>query len=118
MSYVVRQGKRIEVESVETETPPKKTKTPFKAQWVKFPRVWFEVLQQSKSASTYQLALAILFEAFKRQHDGGEIVLSSVMTRMPRCTKMRAVKELAMLGLIKVQQNGHQASRVSIIYYD
>ena len=117
MNYVIRQGRRIEVETVETGISPKKIHKPFKARWVKFPLRWVEMLEPSKSVSTYQLALAILFEGFKRKHDGGEIALSSMVARMPRCTKMRAAKELAGLGLIKIRQNGRQALRVSITYY-
>jgi DNA-binding transcriptional ArsR family regulator len=99
--------------------PPRsarKKRKPFKAQWVKLPRYWVEAVQQSKSASTYQLAMAILFEAFKREHLIGEIVLSSTMTKMPRCTKMRAARELVELGLIKIRQDGNQAVRVTLLH--
>lgn len=117
MNYVIRQGRRIEVETVETGVSPKKIHKPFKARWVKLPLRWVEVLQRSKSVSTYQLALAILIEGFKRKYDGGEIVLSSMVAKMPRCTKMRAAKKLADLGLIKIRRNGRQALRVSINCY-
>lgn len=113
MNYVMRHGRRIEVVTFEAATNSSKKRKPFTAQWVKFPRRWFVSLQRSKSASTYQLALAIQFEVFKRH--GGEIILSSTVTRMPRSTKMRAVRELVELGLIKIKQRGNQAVRVSIL---
>ena len=113
VNYVMRHGRRIEIETIETGTSSPKKRKPFKAQWVKFPLRWVESLQRSKSVSTYQLALAILFEAFK--HNGGEIILSSTVTRMPRSTKMRAVRELVELGLIEIKQRGNQAVRVSIL---
>ena len=88
----------------------------FRAQWVKLPWRWTKALRQSKRASTYQLALTILFEAFKREQSGfggGEIVLSATMTGMPRSTRKRAIRELIELKLIKVKQNGNGAFRVS-----
>jgi Fic family protein len=115
--YVMRHGKRIEVEVLDSGVTQKKRRKPFKAQWVKLPRQWVEALRRSKSMGTYQLALAILFEAFKREHCGGEIVLSSAVTKMPRSTRRRATKELVKLGLIKTHKNGSQSPRVSHIYY-
>ena len=117
MRYVVSHGRRIAVETLDLGTTPKKKKRhkPFRAEWVKLPLHWAEALRRSKSANTYHLALAILFEAFRRKHVGGEIVLSTVLTRMQRCTKMRAARELARLGLIQIDQNGQKAFRVSII---
>jgi hypothetical protein len=92
-------------------------KPEFKVQWVKLPQRWMKALQQSKSIGTYQLAHVILFEAFKRQQIGGEIVLSAIMTGMDRSTKNRAIKELVKLRLIRVKQSGKGATRVVDIYY-
>jgi hypothetical protein len=117
MSYVIRHGKRIEVKILNSGIILTKRRKPFKAQWVKLPRQWAEALRRSKSAGTYQLAIAILFEAFKRKRYGGEIVLSSTVTGMTRPAKVRAVKELVELGLIKAEQKGNKSIRVSTIYY-
>lgn len=115
--YVMRRGKRIEVEILDSGVIPKNRRKPFKAQWVKLPLHWTKALGRSKRASTYQLAWIILFEDFKRKHCGGEIVLSSAVTGMTRYTRRRATKELVKLGLIKTQQYGSQSPRVSHIYY-
>ena len=90
----------------------RKRKRSFETRWVKLPSRWVKALRRSKSASTYQLALTILFEAFKQEQLGGEIVLSTEMTKMPASTRKRATKELVKLGLIKVSQHGRQAVRV------
>jgi hypothetical protein len=59
-----------------------------------------------------------LFEAFKREQVGGEIVLSMEVTGMPHSTRKRATTELVKLGLIKVKRRGQQAVRVvSLLYY-
>ena len=118
MSYVMRAGRRIEVETINTGASSPWKRTPFKAQFVMVPLRWVETLQRSKSASAYQLALAILSEAFKLKafkRKGSEITLSSTVTKMPRNTKVRAARELADLGLIEIKQIGNQAIRVSII---
>jgi hypothetical protein len=60
----------------------------FKAEWVKLSWRWAKALQRSSSVSTYRLALAILFEAFKQEQRNEEIVLSAAMTGMPRSTKI------------------------------
>jgi predicted transcriptional regulator len=76
-----------------------------------------EALRQSNSVGTYQLAHIILFEAFKRQHIGGDIVLSAEMTGMGKHKRRRAIRELIKLELIKVDKNGNgEAYRVISIY--
>ena len=92
-----------------------KKRKAFRAEWVKLPLRWVEALQCSKSASTYRLAHVILLEGFKREYVGGEIVLSSTVTNMPSTTKLRAAKELAELGLIRIEQEGQRASRIYIL---
>lgn len=120
MNYVMRHGRRIEVETLNTgvsPSPPRGRK-PFKAQFAMVPLRWVEVLQRSKSTSTYQLALVILLEAFKLEafkRKGSEITLSSTVTGMERYAKRRAARELADLGLIEIKKMGNQAIRVSII---
>ena len=88
----------------------------FKTQWVKVSERWVKALQLSDSVSTYRLALIILSEAFKREQIGGEIVLSTAVTGMSRATRGRAIRKLVELRLIKVEQRGNMAVRVSYIY--
>jgi hypothetical protein len=98
-------------------TEKKKRKPGFKAKWTKLPRRWAEALRRSNRVSTHQLAHTILFEAFKREQIGGEIVLSSEVTGMARMTRKRAMDELVKLKLIKVSKHGQQAARVVDIIY-
>jgi hypothetical protein len=85
---------------------------PFHVGWVKLSSTWIDRLEQSKSVGTYKLAHRILTEAFKREHIGGQIVLSRNVTRLPSTTTARAARELVQLGLIKIQQSGNKAIRV------
>ena len=119
---VWRHGKRIEVETMNLDhlTPARKRKRkPFKAHWVQMPRWWLEVLQDaSASGSAYQLALVVLAEEFKRRYVGGEVVLSSEVTKMPHSTRRRAANELSGLGLISVEWNGKRAGTVSEVCFN
>ena len=97
----------------QSRSTPKRRRRRFKVRWVKLSSRWIEALRRSRNASTYQLAHAILVEAFKREQDGGsEIVLSAKMTGMPKTSRRRATNELVKLKLIKVRQTGSQAVRV------
>jgi hypothetical protein len=114
MKYVVRQGRRIAVETLDPGRAPKRRRKPFTTGWVKLPRHWAVALRKAKRISTFQLAITILFEDFKRKHVGGNVVLSSEVTGMRRNTRMRAAKELVQLGLITLSQNGREAFKVTI----
>jgi len=113
--YVYRHGKRI---AVETYIPPasqrQRRRRPFKVNWFKFPAWWIEVLHNA-GAGARLLAPIVLAEAFKREYIKGDIVLSAVVTKMPRTTRKRAVEELVKLGLITVERNGNQALTVTSI---
>lgn len=93
-----------------------KRRSNFKAEWVKLPWQWAEALRRSDSVSAYRLAHTILFEAFKREQVGGEIVLSGAVTGLPSTTRVRAAEKLEELGLIKVSRHGKQAFRIRILY--
>jgi hypothetical protein len=112
MTYVRRQGKRIEVDIVDVGTPTKRRK-PFEVQFVKLPNLWIERLEQSNKPGTFKLAHKILKEEFRRQHFGGDIVLSTEVTGLSRKVRSQAVKELVELGLVEIEQNGNQAIRVT-----
>lgn len=71
----------------------------FQATFVIFPMHWVDVLERADAdRSTYRLAIRLLIEAYEREHRGGEIVLSSEVTRMPRNNKYRAARKLEALA--------------------
>lgn len=90
----------------------KKTRKPFRAQWVRLPMEWVETLDRATSKHTIKLAHRVLIEAFRQKHIGGEIALSAAVTRMPHSTRARAIRELVELGLIEVEQTGRRAVRI------
>jgi hypothetical protein len=116
MKHVCRHGKRIAVDTLYTTAPVKKRR-PFEGQFVMLSDYWIGRLERCKSPGTFKLAHRILKEAFKRQYVGGEIVLSGEATGLSRKVRSKAVKELVGLGLIKVEQKGNQAVRVTNILF-
>jgi hypothetical protein len=125
--YVIREGRRIPITTIPDKAKALKAKTckplkaqarkPFKVRWIRFPMAWHETLRRANSAgTTYDLAITILAEAFKRErvvsHD---VVLSAMVTRMSKNTRIKATKELVKLGLIELHRaGGNQAYRVSL----
>ena len=85
---VLSHGKRIEVETLDDPSttngagffekfkskrgkasPKQKRRKHFKVDWAKFPNHWRETLKRANSAGkTYELAVAILFEAFRQEY--------------------------------------------------
>jgi hypothetical protein len=103
MNYVIRHGRRIEVDTLNTGQTPERRRKAFEVKFVKVPVQWITALSQTKSLGTWRLAMVILAEAFRHKHMGGEIVLSSQVTRIPNTTRQRAARELASLGLIQLE---------------
>jgi hypothetical protein len=83
----------------------------FQATFVVFPMRWVDVLESANAdRGTYRLAIRLLVEAYEREHRGGDIMLSSEVTRMPRNSKYRAARKLEALGLIRVERRGPKQS--------
>lgn len=95
----------------------KRKHQPFKIEWARLPVLWIDRLEGSNSVSTHKLAHRILREAFKREHVGGQIVLSRRVTGLPCSTTVRAARELTKLGLIQIQQSGNKALRITNLLF-
>jgi hypothetical protein len=113
--HVIRDGKRIELETLEPKKAPKRRK-PFEVQWVKTPTEWIRRLR-GQSGGAYQLALYALKRDFECKQKGGEIILSTAATGLQRMTRARAVKTLVDLGLIAVKQHGNRAIKVTHLFF-
>src|SRR5262249_47478683 len=85
----------------------------FTASFVKLPHFWIERLRHARHVRTVTLAHVILLEAFRRQHVGGEIILSTETKGLDRHVRAKAAKELKEFGLIETEKNGNQATRVT-----
>ena len=81
------------------------------------PRHWISALKRSKSARTWELAVIILWEAFKDKRGTGEVILSRRVTGMPASTRQRAARELVELGLITLAEEQTHTLRAKVIPY-
>jgi hypothetical protein len=117
VDYVMRHGRRIEIETVDAGVAPKPRKG-FAMRWVKLPRHWITGLGQSKSANTYRLGLLILWTNYEDKRGKGVVTLSkySVPEMAPE-TRRRAARELAALGLITLLEKPRvgRAIRVKVL---
>jgi hypothetical protein len=110
--YVMRDGKRIEVETLELKKPRKKHK-PFKATWARLTKHWSDQLEQAHGMATYRLAHRVLHEAFKRQVVGGSVILSEEVTGLPHTSRRRAIEDMLRLQLFNIAQKGKRAAVVT-----
>jgi hypothetical protein len=112
--FVMRQGRRIEVDTLDTGRTPKRRRKPFETQFVQVPKGWVAALRRTKNKHAYELAFTLLAERHKRKYVGGEVVISSeTVPGMPRMARWRATKKLVQLNLIEVDKaSDHAAPRV------
>ena len=117
MGYVMRHGRQIEIVTINPDPSPisRRRRKSFEPWFVKLPRHWISALRRSKSARTWELAVIILWEAFKDKRGTGEVILSSQVTGMPGSTRRRAARELVELGLITVAEEQTQTLRAMVI---
>jgi hypothetical protein len=119
--YVMRHGRRIEIDTLTPTRPTPKPKPRRRtwAGWVKLPRHWISSLGQSRSANTYRLACLILLAAYEDKRRTGEVTLSAKLTGdMSRETRKRSARELEWLKLITLRGGGRQALKARIVKWE
>jgi hypothetical protein len=113
-TYVIRDGQRIDIGIKNPAGPVRKgQRQPFEVQFVQVPIYWVRQLERHNSAALYHLAHYILEQDHKRRYFcGGEIILSTEATGLPRQTRGWAIKIMVEAKMISVSQSGNQAVRV------
>jgi hypothetical protein len=94
-------------------TPAKKS---WRRQFIKFPWAWMDRLVATKRATTYRLALVLVYEHWRT--GGRAIVLSNTIVRregISRRSKWNALAELEQMGLIAVEKRRRRSPRVSLL---
>jgi hypothetical protein len=85
----------------------------FQTSFVIFPMRWVDALEGGDAnGNAYRLALRLLAEAHARTYRGGDVVLSSEVTRLQRNNKYRAAEKLQALGLIHIERRRAKQSPV------
>lgn len=82
--------------------------------FIMLPQIWKEELKGA-SGATYALALEILAEMWWTK-DSTVVVSNALAERagLSRRAKIRALKELAQRGLVRIKQQGSQAPRATV----
>ena len=115
MNYIMRQGRRIEVETIETCVDPKNKVLRCRKHFVRFPLKWVERLVGSSSAGTYRVALHLLYRDWK---NGGQPFLLCNRTLekegVNRFAKWRSLDELEQLGLISIERRVRRSPRITV----
>ena len=60
VSCIVRNGRRIAIDTINTATPARKKRKPFEVSFVKLPKFWIDQLRHARKLSTVTLAHVIL----------------------------------------------------------
>jgi len=114
--YVIRGGRRIEVETLESKTPAKPKRTR-QGQFVRVPLIWVDRLRGGRCRGSYRLALHLLFHHWKS--DGKPIKLSNVILAELGVgggkAKWRALSELERLKLVRIDRRPKRSPVVTIL---
>lgn len=114
--YVIRGGRRIEVETLESKTPAKPKRTR-QDQFVRVPLIWVDRLRGGRCIGSYRLALHLLFHHWKS--DGKPIKLSNVILAELGVgggkAKWRALSELERLKLVRIDRRPKRSPVVTIL---
>jgi hypothetical protein len=110
--YIIRDGRKIEVETLETSAAPKRRKR--EDHFIQVPLLWLEKLDGA-SGQTYRLALHLAYLSWREK--GGTIVLSNASARsvgVSRRTKWRALRELERRGLVHIEQQPNNSPKIKL----
>jgi hypothetical protein len=112
MNNVVRDGRHIEIETVETGLGERRKKKHF----IKIPQTWVDRLIEARYTVTYRVALHVLYRHWRER--GAPFTLANgvlAMKGVTRGTKWRALQELEKLGLITIERRDRRSPRITVL---
>jgi hypothetical protein len=86
---------------------------PVENQFTKVPRSWSNRLETTRNASTYKLALRLLYQHWKT--GGRPIPLANANAGMNRRSKWRALNELERLKLVEIERRRRKSPVVTLL---
>jgi len=110
--YIYRHGRRIEVETLDTSPPPKKTGR--HNQFVLVPQPWLSKLS-AMSIGTRWLAVALLWKSFL--HYDRTFACSNALLKefgLTRWQKDKGLIELERAGMITIERAQYRSPRIKI----
>ena len=111
---IVRHGRRIEVETVETGVAPRRR---LRGHFIQVPLPWLELLEGA-SGPAYRLALYLAYLNWRGK--GAPVTLSNSAVRgvgLERRAKWRALRELERRGLLSVERHPRRSPIVRLTSY-
>jgi len=111
---IVRHGRRIEVETVETGVAPRRR---LRGHFILVPLPWLELLEGA-SGPAYRLALYLAYLNWRGK--GAPVTLSNSAVRgvgLERRAKWRALRELERRGLLSVERHPRRSPIVRLTSY-
>jgi hypothetical protein len=101
--------------AMEKAVPSAPNRKRWQRRYVAIPWAWVTALQTTQRACTYKLAIALLYESWKR--GGGQpVVISNAFAArggVGKRAKWRALSELERRGLVRVERGAGRAPRVT-----
>jgi hypothetical protein len=111
---IVRHGRRIEVETVETGVAPRRR---LREHFIQVPLPWLKLLEGA-SGQVCRLALHLAYLNWRRK--GAPVTLSNSAVRgvgLERRAKWRALRELERRGLLSVERHPRRSPIVRLTSY-
>ena len=115
MSYVIRDGRRIEVETLNIGAAGTRKKK-WQRKFIFFPWAWLDRLKAIRSGATCRLALLLVYECWRT--GGRTIKLTNNMAAevgISPDTKGRALDEMEGVGLVKVERRPRRSPLVTLL---
>jgi hypothetical protein len=115
--YVVRHGKRIAVETIDTGINPK-SRVAGSWQFVKVPLAWVNRLAEiHASGSVYRVAMYLLYQAWRTRRTAVKLT-NAGLTSVSRPAKRAALCRLEAAGLIVVERRPDKSPIVTVLQAD
>jgi hypothetical protein len=116
--YIIRHGKRIEVETITPAAPRRRKVTKLAETWAQIPH--HRGLQLAKEVGNPVLAVLLALEAAIHKERSNQVELSNDLLRMykiRRQAKTEGLRQLAAAGVVSVEWRDRKAPTVTHRWY-
>jgi hypothetical protein len=116
MNYVIRYGRRIQVETLDTGTPAKRKRRPKHEPFVVVPLRWAAAAAKATNTPQAMVWIWLLRLAFEARNSTFTVPNERLEEHgVSRFTKTRALRDLEAAGLIHVEHRIGKCPRVTIV---
>jgi hypothetical protein len=112
MNYVMRNGKRIEVETLEDANPRRRSR---EAAFVMVPLGWADAMTKATNTRQAFVCILLLYAAWKAKGEPFAFTNTGYRTKIDRQMKRRTLDALEGAGLIKVERHNGRAPIITLV---